>query len=156
MNAGICCWLLLLIAAVDCFCWLLLLIVAAGCRCWLLLLVDVAGCCCWLLLLVAAAGCCCWLLGDCRLLRLTAGWLLVAAGMRLAGGKVFVYFRNIDDLRLRQFCRRKSRWIFSSRWWGKLAKARFKIVLEYFQIGGWIPELWWEERGREFRLGELG
>ena len=74
----------------------MLLIAAAGCCCWLLLMVDAVDCCCWLLLLVDAADCCCWLL------------LLVAAQ------KFFDYFQNIvDDLRLRQLCRRKSLWIFS-------------------------------------------
>ena len=101
--ANCCCWLLMLVAAVNCCCWLLLLIAAVGCFCWLLLLVD----CCWLLLLVT----CCWLL------------LLVAAGQ-----KVFEYFRNIvDDLRLRQICRRKSLWIFSGCWWK---------VFEYFRVVG--------------------
>ena len=73
---------------------------AGCCWCWLLLLIVAAGCCCWLLLLVAAVDCCCWLL------------LLIAAQ------KVFEYFRDIvDDLRLRQICRRKSLWIFSGCWW---------------------------------------
>ena len=105
-----CCgWLMLLITAVDCCCWLLLLVAAAGCCCWLLLLVAAAGCCCWLLPLVAAAGCCCW-------------WLLLIAQ------KVFEYFQNtVDDLRLRQFCRRKSLWIFSGCCWR---------VFEYFQNMG--------------------
>ena len=58
--AGCCCWLLLLIPAVDCCCWLLLLVAVAGCCCWLLLLVAAAGCCYWLLLLFAAVDFCCW------------------------------------------------------------------------------------------------
>ena len=49
------------------------------------------GCCCWLLLLVATASCvcccCCW--------------------------KLFEYFRDFSDLRLRQFCRRKKLWKIS-------------------------------------------
>ena len=83
-----------------------MLIADAGCCCWSLLLIAVAGCCCWLLLLVAAAGCCCWLL------------LLIA-------WKVFEYFRDIGDLRLRQFCRRKSLWRFSGCCWK---------VFHYFQV----------------------
>ena len=107
--AGCCCWLLLLVAAVDCCCWLLSLIAAAGCCCWLLLLIVAAGCCCWLLVLVAVVDCCCWLL------------LLIAQ-------KVLECFRIIvDDLRLRQFCRRKSLWIFSGCWWK---------VFEYFRVVG--------------------
>ena len=46
---------------------------------------------CWWLLLVASD---CWM-------------MLVAAGMQLVGEKVFEYFRDVDDLRLRQFCRQK-------------------------------------------------
>ena len=108
VAANCCCWLLILVAAVDCCCWLLLLIAAAGCCCWLLLLVAAVDCCCWLLLLVAAVDCCCWLL------------LLIAAAQ-----KVFEFFRDIvDDLRLRQFCRRKSLGIFPGCWWK---------VFEYFQ-----------------------
>ena len=98
--AGGCCWLLLLVAAVDCCCWLLLLIAVVDRCCWLLPLIAAVDCCCWLLLLIAAVDCCCWLL------------LLIAAQ------KVFEYFRDIvDDLRLRQICRRKSLWIFSGCWW---------------------------------------
>ena len=93
-----CFWLLLLIAVAGRCCRWLLLVAAVDCCCWLLLLMAAAGGCCWLLLLVAAVDCCCWLL------------LLVAQ-------KVFEYFRNIvDDLRLRQICRRKSLWIFSGCW----------------------------------------
>ena len=105
-------------------CWLLLPVAAADCCCWLLLLVAAVDYCCWLLLLVAAVDCFCWLL------LLIAGWLLVAAGILLAGRKVFEYFRDVDDLRLRQFCGRKSLWIFQG--------------------------YWWEESGREFRLREVG
>ena len=144
--AGWCCWLLLLIAAVDCcycYCWLLLLVAAAGCCCWLLLLVAAAGCC-WLLLLVAAAGCCCWLL------------LLV-----LIAQKVFEYFRVVDDLRLRQICRRKSLWIFSGCcWFAAKTILQAKKSLNIFGLlkkSLWIfPEYGWEEDGREFRLGEVG
>ena len=93
----------------DCCWWSFLLVAAANCCCWLLLMVAFAGCCCWLLLLIAAADCRCWLL------------LLIAAA---GGRKVFEYFRDIDDLRLRQFCRRKSLWIFSGCWWK---------VFEFFQ-----------------------
>ena len=88
-----------------CCWWLLLiafaglLIAFAGCCCWWLLLIAFAGCCCWLLLLIAFADCCCW--------------------------KVFEFFRDVDDLRLRQFCGRKSLWIFSGCWWK---------VFEYFRV----------------------
>ena len=103
--------------------------------------VDVG--CCWLLL--TANGCHwlgddCWLrLGYCWLLLVASGCstMLFAAGILLAGGKVFEYLRDIDDLRLRQFCRRrsfeyvqdneylrlrqfcrrKSLWIFPGYWW---------------------------------------
>ena len=94
--------------------------VAVG-RCWLMLIAD--GCY-WLLLV---AG---WLL-------VAAGILLVAAGIPLqakkslknsrilmicgwdnfAGEKVFEYFQDIVDLRVRKFCRRKCLWIFSGQWW---------------------------------------
>ena len=133
--AGCCCWLRLLVAAVDCCCWLLSLIAAAGCCCWLLLLVAAVDCCCWLLLLIAAAGCCCWLLllvavADC------CCWLLL-----LIAQKVFEYFRNIvDHLRLRQFCRRKSLWIFSGCWWK---------VFEYFRVVGKKSEFFQNIDGRE-------
>ena len=43
---------------------------------------------------------------------------------KFAGEKVFEYFRVVDDLQLRQICRRKSLWIFSGCWWK---------VVEYFQ-----------------------
>ena len=105
-----------MLAAVD-YCWLLM--VATGCS-WLLLVAAgcsmIAGCgwdttdCYWLLLV--AAGCC-WLL----LVAAGCWMMLVAAGIRLAGGKVFEYFRDIDDLRLRHFCRRKKLWIISGYWW---------------------------------------
>ena len=85
-----------LVVAANCCCWLLILVAAVDCCCWLLLLIADTGCCYWLLLLVAAVDCCCWLL------------LLIAAAQN-----VFEYFRVVDDLRLRQICRRKSLWIFS-------------------------------------------
>ena len=106
---GRCCWLLLLVAAADCCCWSLLLVSAANCCSWSLLLVVAADCCWWSLLLVAAADCCSWSL------------LLVAVACR----KIFEYFRDIGDLRLRQFCRQNGLWIFSG--------GRWK-VFEYFQI----------------------
>ena len=97
--ANCCCWLLLLVAAVDCCCWL----IAVDCCCWLLLLVAAVDWCCWLI----AVDCCCWL---------------------LLPKNIFEYFRNIvDDLRLRQICRRKSLWIFSGCWWK---------VFEYFRVVG--------------------
>ena len=34
-----------------------------------------------------------------------------------AGEKVVESYRDIDDLRLRQFCRWKNLWIFSGHWW---------------------------------------
>ena len=99
--------------------------------------VDVG--CCWLLLI---ADGCYWLMDDCwlrlgcwwRLLVASDCWMmLVAAGMLLVGGKVFEYFRDVDALRLRQFCRQKSLWIFSKRQWRNLAKTSLKIVFEYFE-----------------------
>ena len=87
--------------------------------------VDVG--CCWLLLIDDG---CYWLLDDCWL-RLGCWWLLlvasdcwmmlVTAGMLLVGGKVFEYFRDVDDLRLRQFCRQKK-------------------IFEYFRRGN--EEIW--------------
>ena len=73
MNAGCCCRLSLLIAAVDCCCWLLLLIDAAGCcliagcgwntACWM-----IAGCC-WNTAHWMIAGCCwntaCCMIASC-------------------------------------------------------------------------------------------
>ena len=90
--------------------------VDVGC-CWLLLIAD--GCY-WLQLV--AAGC--WMIagygwdtaGYCWLLLVT-GWLLLVAGVLLAGEKVFEFFRDFDDLRLKQFCRRKSLLIFPGYWW---------------------------------------
>ena len=143
-----------LVDAVDCCCWLLLLVVAAGCCCWLILLIAAVDSCCWLLLLVVAAGCCCWYL-------LIAGvdgccWLLL-----LIAQKVFEYFRVVDDLRLRQICRRKSLWIFSGCW--RFAAKTNLQAKKSLNIFGWLkkslwifPEYGWEEDGREFRLGEVG
>ena len=114
---------------------LLLLIAVAGCCCWLLLLIVAVDCCCWLLLLVAAVDCCCWLLllvAGCFLIAagiLLAGWLLLAVASR----KTFEYFRDFDDLQLRQFCRRKSLWIFSKRLRRNLAKTSFKNIWEHFE-----------------------
>ena len=106
-----------------CCSWLLLLVAAFGRCCWLLLLIAAAGCCCWLLLLIAAAGCCCWLL------------LLIAQ-------KFFEYFRNIvDDLRLRQFCRRKSLWIFSGCWWFA-AKTNLQAKKSLNIFGLLMKSLW--------------
>ena len=90
-------------------------------------------------------SCWCWLLintADCWWLLLIAGWLLVAAGILLNGGKVFdyfqiilfcgldnfagekvfQYFQDIDVLRLRQLCRRKSLWVLP-RYWRFAAKT---------------------------------
>ena len=68
--------------------------------------------------------------------------MLVTAGMLLVGGKIFEYFRDVDDLRLRQLCRQKvfkyfrrgdeESWISKKRR-GNLAKTTFKIDLEYFE-----------------------
>ena len=107
--ANCCCWLLLLVAAVDCCCWLLLLDAAVDCCCWLI----AVDCCCWLL----AVDCCCPKsleyfrdrVDDLRL-RQVAGekvfeYFRVVDDLRLrqvAGEKVFEYFRVVDDLRLRQ------------------------------------------------------
>ena len=156
VDVGCCCWLLLLVAAVDCCCWLLLLIVAPGGCCWLLLLVAAVDCCCCWWLLVAAAGCCCWLLLLVAAVDCCCWWLLLIAQ------KVFEYFRNIvDDLRLRQICRRKSLWIFSGCWWFA-AKTNLQAEKSLNNFGLlvkslWIfPEYWWERSGREVRLGEVG
>ena len=115
MNAGcccsLCCWLPLLVAAVDCCCWLLLLIAVAGCCCWLLLLVAAVDCCCWLLLLIAVAGCCCSLL------------LLVAAVDCCCWLENLWIVPDANDLRLKFFCSRKSLWIYSGHRWK---------VFEYF------------------------
>ena len=128
--AGCCCWLLLLVAAVDCCCWLLLLIVAAGCCCWLLLLVAAVDCCCWLLLLISAAGCWCWLLllitvVDCwkslGIFPEYSWWFaaktilqakkslnifgLLMKSLRIFSGcwwKVFEYFQNIDGRKVEE------------------------------------------------------
>ena len=129
--ANCCCWLLMLVAAVNCCCWLLLLIAAVGCFCWLLLLIAAVDCFCWLLLLIAAVGC-----------------LLLSA----AAQKVFEYFRNmVDDLRLRQICRRKSLWIFSG------VDEKSLNIFGLLVKSPWIfPEYWWERSGREVRLGEVG
>ena len=106
-----CCWLLLI--ADGCY-WLQL--VAAGC--WM-----IAGCgwdtagCCWLL------DDWCWLLDDCWLwlgycwLLLVTGWSLLVAGVLLACEKDFEYFRDKNDLQLRQICRQKTPWIFPGYWW---------------------------------------
>ena len=80
------------------------------------------SCWCWLLLITA----------DCWWIKLVAGWFLVAAGILLVAASCFC-FLDVDDFRLRQFCRRKSLWIFSKRQWRNLAKTSFKIVLEYFE-----------------------
>ena len=69
-----------------------------------------AGCCCWLLLLIAG-----WLLVATGILLV--GWLPVVAGILLAGEKVSENFRDIRELRLRQFYRRRSLWIFPGNWW---------------------------------------
>ena len=131
LEAGIgrvdvgCCWLLLI--ADGCY-WLQL--VAAGC--WMIAGcgLDTAGCC-WLL------DDCCWLLECCLQAKKSLnifGILMICGYDNFAGEKVFEYFQDIDALRLRQFCRRKSLWIFSSRWWGNLTKTSFGIVLEYFLV----------------------
>ena len=106
-RAGVgCCWLLLI--ADDCY-WLLL--VAASC-CWMLDDCWLQLGYCWLLL-TAAGGC--YLLDDCWLrlgyCLLNDCWLLMDDCWR-----VFEYFQDIDDLRLRLFCRQKSLWIFPGYW----------------------------------------
>ena len=94
----------------SCWCWLLLI----NADSWWLLLVA-AGC--WMI-----AGCgwdtaVCWKIAACG--WDTAGcWMIAGCGWDiLAGEKVFEYFQDTDDLRLRQFCRRNSLWIFSGFWW---------------------------------------
>ena len=148
--AGCCCWLLLLVAAVDCCCWLLLLIVAAGCCCWLLPLIAAVDCCCWLLLLIAQ--------------KVFEYFQNIVDDLRLrqfAGEEVFEYFRVVDDLRLRQICRRKSLWIFSGCWWfaaktNLQAKKSLNIFGLLMKSRSIFPECWWERSGREVRLGEVG
>ena len=71
---------------------------------------------CWLLLV--ANGC--WMIASC-------GWDTACRG------KVFEYFRDVDDLRLRQFCRQKILWIFSKRRRRILATTSLQIVLEFFE-----------------------
>ena len=126
------------------------LVVAANCCCWLLLLIAAAGCCCWLLLLVAAVDCCCWLLLLIAAQKVFEYFRKIVGDLRLrqfAGDKVFEYFRVVDDLRLRQICRRKSLWIFSDCWWlaaktNLQAKKSLNIfgswwkVFEYFRVVG--------------------
>ena len=111
--AGCCCWLLLLVAAVDCCCWLLLLIVAAGCCCWLLLLVAAVDCCCWLLLLIVAVDCCCWLL-----------LLIAAVDCRKS---LWIFPEYSWWFAAKTICRRRSLSIFSDCWWK---------VFEYFRVVG--------------------
>ena len=155
MNADCWCWLLLLVAAAGCCCWMLLLVADAGCCCWLLLLVAAAGCCCWLLLLVAAAGCCCWTVFECFR---DIGDLRLRQFCRR---KSLWILSGVDDLRLRQFCRQKSLWIFSGA--DDFAAKTILQAEKSLNIFGllteslWIfPEYWWEECGRGFRLGEVG
>ena len=105
-----CCRLLLI---ADGYYWLQL--VAAGCR-------MIAGCG-W-----DTAGYC-WLL-------LVTGWSLLFAGVLLAGEKVFEFFRDFEDLRLRQVCRRKSLRIFSSCWWFA-AKTSLQAKKSMKKFGCW-------------------
>ena len=128
-------WLLLLVAAANCCCWLLLLVPAADCCCWLLLLVAAIGCCCWLLLLIAGCGwdTACWrksvwifpaywwfaakkILQPKKSLNISR-ILIICGSDNSAGNEIFETFRDFDDLRLRQFCRRKSLWNFPGYWW---------------------------------------
>ena len=131
-------WILIVVS--DCCCWLLLLVAVADCCCWLLLLVVAVDCCCWLLLLTAfvAADCCCWLL-----------LFITAAGC----WKVFEYFRDVGELRLREVCRRKGLWIFSGCWWFAVkTNLQAKKSSDFFGLlvkSLWIfSEYWWEEGGR--------
>ena len=135
----------------SCWCWLLLITA----DCWWLLLVA-AGCYCRCFLLLAAAGCC----------RIAAAWILVVEDCWSRLG----YYLLID-------CWRRSLWTYSGYWlfaaktilqakkssnilaemmrkfgWDKILKLSYNI----FRAKDWIPELWWEESGREFRLGEIG
>ena len=100
-------------------------------------------------------SCWCWLLintADCWWLLLIAGWLLVAAGILLNGGKVFdyfqiilfcgldnfagekvfQYFQDIDVLRLRQLCRRKSLWVLPGYW--RFAAKTFLQAKKFLNI----------------------
>ena len=123
-------WLLLLLAAAGCWCWSLLLITAADC--WM-----IAGCCwntvCWLLRLVAGQsllrGYRCWLLLEYCLLD--DCWLLLE-------------YCLLDDCWLLPEC-----CLLDDCW----------LLLEYCLLARilWIfSGYWWEEAGREFRLGEVG
>ena len=98
-----------------------------SCWCWLLLITSDR----WWFLLVATAGFCCWLLVAARC------WMIAGCGLdtaaAAAGWKVFEFFQDIANLRLRQFCRRKSLWIMSKRRWRNLAETSFKIVSECFE-----------------------
>ena len=160
----------MVVAAVDCCCWLLLVVVA-GCCCWLLLLI--AADCCWLLLLlVAVVGCSCWLLllEYCSLAgkSLNISRLLLICGQdNSAGEKVFEFFQDTVDLHLRQFCRRKSLWIFPGYCWFAAktilqAKRSLNSFREKFLARWWRRQeeifriFKWELGVREFRLGELG
>ena len=95
MNAGCCCWLLLLILAVDCCCWLLLLVAAAGCGCWFLLLVE--G---WLLLIAAGWDTACWR----ESLWIFPGYWWFAAKTILQAKKFLNFFaelmRKVDLMRI--------------------------------------------------------
>ena len=108
---------MLMLASVD-YCWFLM--VATGC-CWSPLVAAgcwmIAGCgrdtggCCGLLLVAAS----CWVIAG-RVWD-TACWTIAGCCWIIAGDRVFEYFQEIDDLRLRQFSRRKSLWILPGYWW---------------------------------------
>ena len=125
--AGCCCWLLLLVAAVDCCCWLLPLIVAAGCCCWLLLLVAAVDCCCWLLLLIVAVDCCCWLL------------LLIAAVD--CPRSLWIFPEYSWWFAAKTICRRRSLWIFSNCWWSA-AKTNLQAKKSLNSFGLLMISLW--------------
>ena len=139
--AGCCCWLL----AAGCWlisasCWL----IAAGCY-----LMAVAGCCCWLLLLTAVARKFFEFFRDIVDLRLKkfcrrkiwiiSGYCWFAAKTILQAKKYLNTFgrkslwiiSGCDDLRLSQFCRRKSNWIFLSCCWveGLLVEEKWRDFL---------------------------
>ena len=98
-----------------------------------------------MLLLVAAVDCCCW---DTACwperLWIFPGYWWFCGQDNFAGEKVFEYFQDIDDLRLRQFCRRKSLWIFSPRWLGNKFNEGFVLISRWG----------WSEKG--VRLEEIG
>ena len=69
------------------------------------------------------------------------GILMICGQDILHAKKIFEYFQVVDDLRLRQFCRWKSLWMFSGYWWfAAKTILHAKKIFEYFQvIDDWRP-----------------